>query len=457
MNGKRIMQLALVTTTLIMLALEPAFALKSDLSQEPDGLFTVKTSDGVTLKMRRYRPSPDAPYREGAQPVLMFSGIILNMNEFLIYTPEEKKAEYADVKIENMAPWAIGDPYIEKDPMMYYNLGYYLYKLGYDPWFLNYRGTGVGPFKSEVGDWGVSLDTWAMLDVPAAIDKVTKVTGISPIIGGHSTGGFVSYAYLQGTYFEDGPGSHVRSDPELARERNEAIKGVIAIDPAGRPPIPLLMDLLPVWLVLGLPLYIDIRGLFLETFGGTLADLFSLLIPTMLGLLNTMNVFLGGDSLLSILDFWNGRNTSPELEDFMMHYVFDSTYLWGFGQYFDFGLHHTLREFWKNGPENAGKMTPPSPDPGNDGYYYYDENMKLVTAPFITLLSEADGLVSARNMIIDLVQGKTSNPLDETYIIEGTAHIDIAMGSGTPTEVFPKIGAWLTELLPQGPQVVAIE
>ncbi len=43
-----------------------------------------------------------------------------------------------------------------------------------------------------------SLDTWAIYDTRAAIRKVYEVTGKHPVIGGHSTGGLVSYVYLQG-------------------------------------------------------------------------------------------------------------------------------------------------------------------------------------------------------------------------------------------------------------------
>lgn len=413
-----------------------------------DGLYTIETADRITLKMLRYRPSLDASYREGAQPVLLFPGIMCNMNEFLVHTPEEKKAEYADLKIENMADWAIGDPYIEEDPLMYYNLGYYLWKQGYDPWFLNYRGTGVGPFKSKTGDWAVCLDTWAMLDVPAAIDKVKEVTGISPIIGGHSTGGLVSYAYLQGTYFENGPGSHVRSDQELAKERNSEIKGVIAIDPAGEPPLPEFLDMPIVWTMYKYPLYIDLRAVLdIEP----MTTLTAIALPTSLGLFYDIIKYFGDDTISNYIGFWNARNTDSPLEYFITKYAFpDNFYTWCVGQYLDFGMHHTIREFWKNGSENKDKINPPNPAPGKDGYYYYKDNMNKVTAPFITILSSAGALINPRLMLRDLVNGKTRNPFDETYIIPDTAHIDIIYVSNV---VFPKIGAWLSRICPNGPKV----
>ncbi len=68
-----------------------------------DGLYTVQADDGVALKMRRYRPSEEAPFREGSQPVVLFSGILTNMNEFLTHTPEERKAAYAGMTLPEPA------------------------------------------------------------------------------------------------------------------------------------------------------------------------------------------------------------------------------------------------------------------------------------------------------------------------------------------------------------------
>ena len=421
-------------------------------NQKPDGYFNIWTSDGIELKLRRYRPSMDVAFREGAQPILLFSGIIANMNVFLIHTPKERKDAYGEGVIENPAAWAVGDPYIEQDRMMYHNLGYYLWKLGFDPWFLNYRGTGLGVFKSDVGSGRTSLDVWAMIDVPAAIEEVTQQTGIPPVIGGHSTGGFVSYAYLQGATFENGPGSHVRSDPDLARERNQAIPGVIVIDPAGEPPLPAFLDLPPLWWIMNIPLYIDIQGWIIKPFAGTFPGyLMTTGLPLMLEVFYNLDEMLGGDSLFRYLAFWNAGDTSLELEDFIIRYVFDSAYIHGFAQYYDFGIHHTVREFWKNGPESQERLVAPKPDPGNDGYYYYKENMSNVKVPFITFLSEADGMVSSEVMLRDLVKAKAPHALDESFVIKDTAHIDVAMGLITPTEIFPRIGAWLEKCFPEGP------
>jgi len=55
------------------------------------------------------------------------------------------------MKLPNaIAEWAQGDAVIEDDPMVYYNLSYYLWTQGYDVWLANYRGIGRGDFESEI-------------------------------------------------------------------------------------------------------------------------------------------------------------------------------------------------------------------------------------------------------------------------------------------------------------------
>ncbi|MFX1340760.1 MAG: hypothetical protein ACFFDK_19275 [Promethearchaeota archaeon] len=42
------------------------------------------------------------------------------------------------------------------------------------------------------------------------------------------------------------------------------------------------------------------------------------------------------------------------------------------------------------------------------------------------------------------MDAKTPNSNDEVYFVEG-AHIDLAMGTTTPIEVFPRLGTWLEQ------------
>ena len=49
------------------------------------GLHLATTADGPELKLRRYRPTPDAEFRS-ATPVVLFPGITLNFQQFELAT-----------------------------------------------------------------------------------------------------------------------------------------------------------------------------------------------------------------------------------------------------------------------------------------------------------------------------------------------------------------------------------
>ena len=159
-----------------------------------DGVFTAVTDDGINLKVKRYRPSTNAGFNAKGMPVLLFPGIICNMNQFIMQTPEARKSSYRDMKLpEPLADWAKGDPYIDEDPLLYYSIAHYLWSRGYDPWLANYRGVGRGECKSQKGSVYTNLDVWAALDVSACVKLVRSTTGKALVIGGHSTGGRVCF------------------------------------------------------------------------------------------------------------------------------------------------------------------------------------------------------------------------------------------------------------------------
>jgi len=424
--------------------------------------YTTKTQDGVTLYLLRYHP-PYKTVNNNTQPILLFPGITCNMEEFLEHTPSKLKKLYSKTKIlpDTLANWAKGDNNIKKDHMLYYSLAYYLWKKGYDVWLVNYRGTGIKGFKSNVGSWFASLDTWALYDAPAAIEKVYNVTGKHPIIGGHSTGGLVSYEYLQGAKFKKTWKCYfgipwcrkVVSDNNLAKERNnitqgpQTVLGVIALDPAVIPPLPKYLNNPLLWSTFYVPLYIDVRKAVAElakndplwnstmkTFDSVVSSIFYI----------NKNFGKYSDFIRDIT-FIDPNDLNDALNDFLARYIFDSFYNQMFAQYGDFGLNHTVREYFKNNGKGY-LIAPPKPKPGKDGYYYYLNNMKKVQVPFITILSEYDGLVSANEVISDLMYKKTPSPYDEYYIIEGTAHVDLPFGLKAPKEIFTKIGKWLNKI-----------
>ncbi len=70
--------------------------------------YVAVTDDGVQVQMRRYRPSTADVFRIGSQPVVLFNGIIMNMNVFLINTPHDRQSAYSAMTLPKpVADWAI--------------------------------------------------------------------------------------------------------------------------------------------------------------------------------------------------------------------------------------------------------------------------------------------------------------------------------------------------------------
>ncbi|MFO8047667.1 MAG: hypothetical protein R6U29_01435 [Desulfosudaceae bacterium] len=422
-----------------------------------DDYHEVVTEDGVTLKMKRYRPAVDAPFRENQQPILLLPGNMSNMNEFLVHTSEEKKKDYAAMELPaDAAEWAIGEPYIEEDPMKYYSLAHYLWVKGYDVWLGNYRGTGRKEYKSENGSNITNIDIWACFDTPAFIEKVKEETGLKPVIGGHSTGSIVSEIYLQGAYidideFNAADGKyipHVKNDPALAAIRNSEIKGFIGIDPAGLTPIatPLLLDNPLTWAVQGLPLRIPFDEIMVTLLGDhRLGAIPVLAIEVVMGAAKALApVDITG--IVDMLYISNPQNINNYVEDFFARYALSSFYMRGASQFVDMALHLTLREHYKNGEENKNRNVPPDPGTAGDDLYSYSENMYLMSVPSFFLLSELDGLVKTELVIESVIEAKEYNVNDEWYEMPGTGHMDVTASLNAPTFFYPKLGAWLEKI-----------
>lgn len=417
---------------------------------DTDGVYYATTDDGVKLVIKRYRPFKSDKFNEGKQPIILFNGIAASMYDFMVRTTKETSELYAGFKLnqKDIAEWARDDAYIKKDPMLYYSIAYYLWKFGYDVWLSHYRGTGVGALKSELNTQGISLDQWIVYDGPAIINKVYELTGIPPIIGGHSTGGFVSYGYLQGTYFDNETG-HVRNSKELAEKRNNFIKGFIALDPAGNPPLPQFINLAPVWSIVGMPIFLPVGDII-----SMITDNTRLLTPGNVIEyainLSMRNIYrfdqaTFGNSLFQYLSMLNTNNMNKYLVDFYVRCFTTGFPLRGYGQYYDNGMNHTIREFWKNGNENANKVIGPKPAE-NDGYYYYIDNMHLIKVPTITILSESESLVSIENTFNDIISKKTPHPMDEWMVAPNSGHVDLVISNIAPKYVYYYLRDWLKRL-----------
>ena len=409
-------------------------------------LYDAVTDDGLRIKVLRYH-APGRSFNYGTQPVLLFSGLCSNMNQFLTRSTPEL-LEHCDVSLpDELADWAQGDENIEVDPMLYYSIAYYLWSQGYDPWFANYRGTGYGEAKSEEGDRKTTLDEFALYDVKAAVCKVYEVTGLHPAIGGHSTGGLTSVMYLQGTDFRsDG---HVRSYYDLVNERNgvtdgpETVAGFIGLDPAWIPGMTQLLDNILIWCLLNTDLYIKIRDII--EFMLFDCEITSSILDWLLEIVADELGGFAADLLYEIMNL-DLSNVDEAWLFYFIGYAADNLYFRTLAQYLSFIAHDTVRESHKNGGWfNELRITPPRPRDG-DGYYYYVDNCDKISVPAITFLaSMEDGpmdLVDGDKVIRDIVNGKTYNENDELHWIEG-AHIDVPGGLRAPADFYPKLGAWL--------------
>jgi len=476
----------LVLMLCIGMGLMPQTAMSSSVPYDPEGIYSTSADDGTTVMLYRYRPDANAAFRDQGTPVLLFTGIVENMNQYLSCTPEVMRNSYSRLILPDMiADWAIAkdtqgkalyqedgqpvlEPYIQADKMRYYSMAHYLWLQGYDPWFANYRDTGRLNLRSQ-GDNKCTLntlDTWATLDVPAAIAKVKSITGKRMYIGGHSTGGLVSYAYLQGCYLdynnqadktayykaaaEEGYQPHVKADPILAQARNADIKGFIGLDPAGRPPLPSYLNTDIFWTLMSSRFYLPLDVASQSIFQQIPTEVTVTVEQILFGAINTWDqiYLMNGmeNSLFGYLDFWYMQDTNRYMQDFMSRYVLSGCSVRCLAQYMDNGLNQTIREFWMNGVENKDTIIPPTPAPGSDGYYYYSEHMDRVTVPMIACLSDSGSLVTPLYAYQDIISKKTPHRLDEWYTIAGTAHVDLVIGKKTPSEVFPKVGAWLAKV-----------
>jgi hypothetical protein len=418
-------------------------------------IYDIQTEDGLTLKMLRYHP-PGEACNEGSQPILLFSGLISNMNQYLSHSTSIIEDLYDPQVPDDIAEWAEGDENIEDDPMLYYSMAYYLWKMGYDPFFVNYRGTGYGEMKSDMGDGDTSLDVWAIYDVPPAVRKVYEITGQHPVVGGHSTGGLVTYIYLQGCEFKTSwfSGTYVVSNQDKSDERNgitegpETILGFIALEPAMIAKLPSILDSLLMWMIIDIDIYLDIRMLIDDLLGIFFDDPVEFLVQ----LLNALDNLIGGTELAQlIIDILNTdpAHMNEPLMYYLLKYTLDNTYNKILSQYMDWSFHKTAREHYEN-RNNEGEIIPDTPGGWFDRYYYYIDHMDKVRVATICFLATHDGefmdLVIADEIIENLMEAKTPDSNDEVYFVEG-AHIDVPMGTTAPKEVFPRLGTWLEQII----------
>ncbi|MBU1172054.1 MAG: hypothetical protein KKD44_21060 [Proteobacteria bacterium] len=419
-------------------------------------VYTALTQDDVEVKLYRYRPADDAPFRTDCQPVLLMGGMGMNINEFLPHTTDKMKDVYAKMELPTPLPdWAVGDEYIQKDHLLLYNLGYYLWQKGYDPWFGNLRGIGREPVKSEAGIKQTNIDVFACLDVPAMVDKISEVTGMKPMVGGHSTGATATYMYLTGAYMDidevmAGKNAdptylpHVKISDDLAKARNRAINGFIAIDPASIPPLPEYLDFDLLWTIANAPMVLPLDSL-MQMMLVDCPSTRMVMSSFMATMFDAISDYAMDHEAIEWLHFFETDNIDPYVFDHYMRYAVGNMSLRIVSQYADWGLNMVVREHYTNGVANKDLVKAP-PRAAGDGYTYYEDHMDNITTPTICALSDYNGLVAAQT-VLDYVMGlKTPHAMDHHFIMPDTAHADLPCGRTAATVLFPAIGDWIDQM-----------
>lgn len=416
-------------------------------------VYSAITQDDVELKLYRYRPADDAPVRQGGQPILLMGGMGMNINEFLPHTTEKMKDVYSQMELPTPLPdWAVGDEYIQNDHLLLYNMGYYFWKKGFDPWFGNLRGIGREPAKSEEGLKISNIDVFGCLDVPAMVDKITAVTGMKPMVGGHSTGATATYMYLTGAYMDinevmAGKAAdpvylpHVKISAALAKKRNAAIKGFLAIDPASIPPIGDLLDKDLIWRIISMPQVLPLDNL-MQTMLVDSRSTRMIMSSTMAKLFDLISDNADTYDILEGLHFFETDNVDPYVFDHYIRYAVGNMALRIVSQYNDWGQNYVVREHYNNGAENRD-LKSAAPRTAGDGYTYYEDHMANITVPTICALSEYNGLVASETVIEYVMEKKTPHPKDHYFIMPDTAHADLPCGRTAATELFPALGDWI--------------
>lgn len=412
------------------------------LSAIPGAELEVKTDDGAVLPLRRYLPESGMPFNEGALPVILMPGAGANINEFDLRSPEGK---IYGVKLPEVLPdWARGDEVIQRDPIKFYSLAYFLYSRGFDVWLTRYRAcadSSGGGFPS----WNSSIDHYGIYDVAAVVKKVRQVTGRKPIYIGHSMGATMAYIYLQGAVFRGLVNPRVVSVHAKAIERNngsgpEAIRGFVDLD---GPIVPSIKSCIPsiAFLFLLPESYLNVGGID-PSLAESLAEIIILMERILWALKDCLPDFL--DNIVAAIRFVNPANIDINVMRFYACYVGGGLHTHAMAQYSDSIKWKKLREYYRNGLFRRFTIFPPAPCQG-DGYYYYSDNMQKITLPSLVLADATLDLTDPED-IKSFYLRKGRHPLDEFYVMRNTAHLDLVNGLLAPYETFPVIYRWLVKL-----------
>jgi pimeloyl-ACP methyl ester carboxylesterase len=358
--------------------------------------------------MRRY-PRPDAP------PVLLLHGLAQNLNG-----------------------WDL--------PVAGHSLARHLAAAGFDVWLGNFRGHGRAPHRSGAGPRAARIDDYGLLDAPAMVDRVRRMTGRAPLIVGHSMGGIATLMHLQGAAYD--VTGRVSADPERARERNRAVAGavLVAVPPAlrwtaepgvrawlrgqkfetnpllqavvGRRPVRGLLEVLPldVFPVGGVARVAD-----------RAADL-----PGPAGLVGAGFVRAAGTAVSHALahTLWNPDNMRRDLVEAEARHTLEDASRAVLRQFADWIAHGTMREYTTR-------------DRARPAHVYAD-HLRAVRAPVLMIAGELDRVVPASTIVAHGLRAIGS--VDRSLLVlPGFGHNDLRVGTAAPTLLYPRITEWLRE------------
>lgn len=409
-----------------------------------EDIYRVCTDDGANLALVHYRPSPASGFNDGAMPVLMTPGSIMNLD---VYRPRTVGSIGQGLELPYPLPeWAVGDEHIERDPMKLYSLAHYLFNRGYDVWLVNYRGQGRGGTRSR-GSVSANIDRFAIYDLKATVEKVFELTGLNPVYLGHSMAGTMGYFYLQGACNRSSSGLNVGSDPALAKERNAgegpgALRGFVNLD---GPLVPYVLGngRMPffVWWVTVLPAYVGLRWLLDRLFVPGAGLPARKAVDALWSTRPLLNPRLA--AFISVAFSIKPDNISDDMLEFMFKHAFDGVHTHTMAQFIRSAECGKQYEYFRNGTMGRFRVSPPRPGVGR--LHCYSDHMSLVTVPTLLLVdSTAD--ITLPDLVDEAFALKGKHPLDERHLVPETAHLDLVCGLKAPYETYPLIGSWLERL-----------
>jgi len=273
------------------------------------------------------------------------------------------------------------------------SLARFLQRQGYDVWVLELRGRGNSSrprlCNRYRGTW--HFDEYVRRDLPAAIALVKRLSGAGKVHWiGHSMGGIVLYAYLQGE------GAH------------EIASGVAIGSPGVFRPLPGFSIMPAVMRVLGL-----LPRLHFEFLGAGIAPLLAT-----------------GKAPFSRF-FVNPENVEGSVLGRALCYLVSDIHSGELLQFADWMRHGEFRTF--------------------DRVYSYQEHLNMIRTPLFLMAGSMDFMAGPQS--IAFVYDRLSSPL-KRFRVCGRAygdrydygHGDLLIGKACPQEVFPALVEWLEDV-----------